>query len=246
MRSLFREPLVHFILLGFLVFLYYKIQEPQNTSTIQKEQIHIQTQPSTKDDNITISIEFLDAVLLKEAISLDLHAQDKEIREKLLKKVHFILAQNNFNEPTEEALLSYYNSHKQNYAQKKAISFAVLTFDNKEKAYKVASYIDFLHVDIEKLPRYTHYSYEKTKQQFGLYVANTLFHQRNKSYSKVLHVQGKYIIIYLFDVVLGKQKPFDAVEFQVYDDLKNEREKQLKNQKIQKILKRYELVIDEN
>ena len=51
---------------------------------------------------------------------------------------------------------------------------------------------------------------------------------------------------FIFDQKIGKQLPFEKVEFDVYDDYKREMLEKYRVKKLKKILQRYELVVDEN
>ena len=261
-KKILHEPLIHFLFFGGLIFLYYGYKTPQQTTMPNTKTISFSSYDITAlenkftkeyDQNLTqilktaiIHKQFYNDVLLKEAFSLGLEKQDDTIRKKLLSKMDFILSNTAFKEPSQEELKKYYKKHIQDYTEKQQLSFAYIKTDSKEKANQLYKIVPFLQ-NTDKLTTLHNLSYQEVKQQYGKFFAQQLFQLKKGIWSHPLQTQNGFMIIKVISYdKLGKIQPFDDVEYQVYNDYKNDFMRKNKEKKLQKILKRYRLEIQQN
>jgi len=136
--AILREPYMHFLFIGLLLYLYYQnFHTPSTAPTkqsivISSKEITDINQSSSKrwgrslhysELDVLVEASYLDEILLNEAISLELEREDKEIRERLIRQMRQILAPS-IAEPSEELLRKYYQEHKDDYGITTKISFA--------------------------------------------------------------------------------------------------------------------------
>jgi hypothetical protein len=140
MRRLLREPLVHFLLGGALLFvLYGRIAEPQaerpDRIVVREEQVAMLAQsfertwmrPPTEmelrglvDDHVT------EEVLYREALALGLDRDDLVVRRRMRQKMEFLNDDLAELEPTEEEMRAYLEANPERFRVPSRVSFAQL------------------------------------------------------------------------------------------------------------------------
>ncbi|MFK7980840.1 MAG: peptidyl-prolyl cis-trans isomerase [Saprospiraceae bacterium] len=150
-KKIIKEPLVHFLLAGFLLFVYFKITGGdsglENTITINKEVMLNFMQFQSKAFNREVfdakfaqfsEIEkqqllknyIQEEALYREAVKLGLDQNDFVIKRRIVQKMEFIL--NDFDESlitiSQDSLLVYYQQHQQRYFQPEQYTFAHIFF----------------------------------------------------------------------------------------------------------------------
>ncbi|NPA66689.1 MAG: peptidyl-prolyl cis-trans isomerase, partial [Epsilonproteobacteria bacterium] len=101
--------------------------------------------------------------------------------------------------------------------------------------------------DTNKLTTVHNVSYPEIQQQYGRYFAQQLFLLKKGKWSQPIQTQDGFMLIKVISYdKLGEKQRFDDVEYQVYNDYKNDFIKENKEKKLQKILKRYQLDIQKN
>ena len=163
-KKIIKEPLLHFLLAGFLLFVYFKVYGGdsglENTITINKETMlnFMQFQSkafnkdvfeakfeqfSEKEKQQLLKQYIQEEALYREAIKLGLDQNDFVIKRRIVQKMEFIL--DDFDESlvtiSQDSLEAYYQQHQQRYFQPKQYTFAHIFFKKgtNEKSLKRAN-----------------------------------------------------------------------------------------------------------
>ena len=139
MKNALNEPLLHFLLLGLLLFLVYGFL---NSGTENREDYRIQISDAdiermvavhqrnwgTKPDSLTlqklVAEEVKSEIMYREALRLNLDHNDEIIRRRLRQKYEFLVKDiSETREPGEEELRSFYHTNKALFKERKKLSF---------------------------------------------------------------------------------------------------------------------------
>lgn len=140
-----REPLLHFVVLGILVFGGYRLIDRQPEASAGSQRIEI-----TKDDLRQLAVVWLaqgrekptpeqlrslvdekaaEEMLMREAIALGLDKNDEVIKRRLAQKMDFLLADiSALAPPTEAELTSWFEAHKAEFTKPPRMRFRHLYF----------------------------------------------------------------------------------------------------------------------
>ena len=132
---LLREPLVHFLIAGALVFAVFggTVDPADRSITVTESQIRglaeqweatWQRQPTPAEVDGLIRDYIKDEVYYREAIRLGLDTDDIVMRRRMRSKMEFLVAAQSENEaPSDVTLQAWLDGHKSKYAASKAVSF---------------------------------------------------------------------------------------------------------------------------
>jgi len=241
-KKLLHEPLLHFLILGGLLFFFYSLSqhegESENNIVVSKERVAQLTSawekkffrsPTPEEKQKMIENEIYTRVLSNEALKLGLDKNDNEIKIRLAQKMEFIAYDTyTLPEPSDEVLKKFMLAHPEKYEEKK-IHF-IQTIQGIDTG------------EFEK--EYTITKFEASNI-FGRIFADALFNL--KADSKEHKVESDYgvhdvIIISKFTV---KPKDFNVIKEKLKDDyLNNQKEK--KNKAIyEKLKSQYIISVEE-
>jgi len=145
MRRLLREPLVHFLLLGVILFSVYAHVERSHDDVEQPKQIRLTTDdlsqmfqlfksqwrrdPTPEELRTLVEDKVQEEVLYREAIALGIDKDDTIVKRRMAQKMQF-LAEDvaAAREPTREELAIWYEAHRDQFASPPRISFRHLYF----------------------------------------------------------------------------------------------------------------------
>jgi len=148
MKKLFREPLVHFLLLGMGLFLLYglvnKSQDDSDTiiidnydlnNIIASWEMQWKRLPTDEELKNLIQQNIKQEIFYQEALKMNLDHNDEIIKRRLAQKMQFLsndLA--SINEPSDEELQKYYDIHFTDYLTPYTFSFYQIVFspDNRQ------------------------------------------------------------------------------------------------------------------
>jgi len=144
MRHFLKEPLVHFLLLGALLFLLYSFlnKDGENTedytihiakSDIQRLVKAYEKNWSISPDSATLQLlideEIKTEMLYREALRMNLDHNDEIIRRRLKQKYEFLVKDLvSLEQPSEQVLQTFHQEHPQIYQQAKTLSFSQIYF----------------------------------------------------------------------------------------------------------------------
>ena len=144
MKKLLREPLVHFLLLGLLVFAGFKVtsrNEAGEPSKIVVTQAQVeslvtgfsrtwQRPPTTLELEGLIREYIREEVCTREALALGLDKDDSVIRRRLRQKLEFISdSVASQADPTEEQLQQYLQAHANSFRGERQLTFSQVYLD---------------------------------------------------------------------------------------------------------------------
>jgi hypothetical protein len=147
-RSLLREPLVHFLVLGACLFAIDAFRRGGDDTTIVVTQATVEAlveeredlllRPLTPDERAKLVSGWIDEeVLLREAYRLGLDEEDGAIRSRLLEKMRFLLDEEPL-EPSREELEELYFSDPERYESPRTTTFRHVFFAREEEATEAA------------------------------------------------------------------------------------------------------------
>lgn len=261
-QKILHEPLIHFLLFGSAIYIYFQVTTPPQTETqqaFQKQKIVLnkteienlqnqyQTQfhqkPNKELLKLLIDQRYKEKALLKEAYALQLYKNDKAIDKILLQKMHFILQkQQSPKDIDEKELYHYYKKHIQDYSQRENISFLHIHFNNlntkqKEELYKLLHFAP----PIKTAPKESHMTKDTIVSKYGTYFAKKLFLATKSHWLPAIATKDGYEFVYILNYQTAKPYPFADVEDRVYNDFKKAQELKNYQQQLKKLHKRYEL-----
>lgn len=157
-KKLFKEPLVHFIVAGMLLFLVFAFfgnssgEMNNKTIEISKGQIDLMHShwtrqlgrpPTESELQGLIDDHIREEILMQEALKMGLDKDDIIIRRRLAQKMEFVSGDMlTVEEPTEAQIQDYYNGHKEEFLVLGKVSFLQVFFSmdsrSEDKAFKLA------------------------------------------------------------------------------------------------------------
>lgn len=235
-KKILLEPLLHFLLLGTLIYLYYNFTQQTQTKPqiiITKQDIQqlkknfvqkFSQQPTPTIINALIQKEIQNKILIKEANKLELDKGNKESKNSLIKKMNFILnAKSAIQEPTEQELREYYLKHKTDYARKTSFSFYFIHFNNLNKSQSDDFYSLLQFADKRQIAKKINdKSTSWLKKEFGNYFTIKLLLLQKGVWHKAIHSNKGMEFVYITDYNTTDILPFDDVQERVYNDYKRQ------------------------
>lgn len=135
-RAALREPLVHFLIVGAVIFWLFgsaandpadrsiTVSEPQITMLAKQWEATWQRAPTQVEVDGLIRDHIKDEVYYREALRLGLDEGDIIMRRRMRSKMEFLVAAQSEDEaPSDAALQDWLNAHKAKYAANPSISF---------------------------------------------------------------------------------------------------------------------------
>ena len=272
MKKLWKEPLLHFLLLGFLLFALYSIVNKQNDSDniimiddydmnniIASWEMQWKRLPTDEELKSLVDQNIKQEIFYQEAIKMKLDHNDEIIKRRLAQKMEFLsndLA--TINEPTDKELKRFYDAHFEDYLTPYLYSFyqIICKQDNRTDPKNDAEQI---------LSKYSNASFEEMKNKgdvlpFPYYFenidANELNRQLGMQFSKALEttkINGwmgpissgfGYHLVYIVEKK-GPQIPdFESVKKELLGDLEYENQKNLNEQILNELKKNYIIKFD--
>lgn len=143
--KLFREPLLHFLLIGAAFFLFYNLfsnlgpDQSSKTIVVGADEIEWMKAswqqrwnrpPLPRELDSMIQDYIRETVLYREALALGLDKDDRFIRQRLSLKMEFLAADlATLTPPSEDALTAYFEAHRERYLDSPRYTFSQLYFD---------------------------------------------------------------------------------------------------------------------
>ena len=147
-KRLFKEPLLHFLFLGFLLFLFYDYRQGQYTQApniiqVSSQQISqissrftlTKLRPPIQSELDALIEEYVrDEVFYREAIAMGLDQGDPQVRSRMRRKLEFFLEDLLVAEPDEEELEAFYAQHADTFKYDTQFSFQQFFINPKNHA----------------------------------------------------------------------------------------------------------------
>ena len=270
-KEFIKEPLVHFFILGAIVysyFLYTNTSQEESKKVIKISSYEVQelknlykktyAREADKETlKILIANKYYDSILLDKAFSLKIAQNDPLVAQRLLKKMQFVMQdRSKFKEPSQKELEVYYHQHIKSYSHVKSISFSSIYFHD-EADKKIAMTMQILRStkvnsndgkgfsDVSSLPYHVEkMSYQKVANNYGTYFAKKLFVLRKGMWHQAIHAKDGVRIVFITDTEVGKAYDFDVIEGRVYADYIAQESARLKAQAYKDIAMQYSLKVE--
>jgi parvulin-like peptidyl-prolyl isomerase len=265
MKRILKEPFIHFLLIGGLLFLLYGMLNKERDESeividdnlvnelVAKWELKRNRQPTFEELENLIEEYIQQEVLYKEALVMKLDHNDEIVKRRLAQKMEFIsdgLAESL--QPTNEMLMAYYEKNKSNYKKDPSYTFWQVYFSADERNNALA---DATNALVSKSPEtlgdelllQVEYADASSYQ-----IANDLgsaFAQRLDSL-EVGQWTGPITSSYGVHIVLIKEKKeagyytFEEVGEKVTVDYNFDASNDFKEELISSLLKNYTVVID--
>lgn len=261
-KQALREPLVHFLAAGSVLFLVMgqfggqdsldrriTIDEAEVTRLATQWEQTWRRPPSVEELDNLIRDYIKEEVYFREAMRLGLDADDPVIRRRLRAKMEFLAtAQVQNMEPTDAALNAYYNKHKARYAEKPAFSFdQIFAGDDEGDAKYILRALNAgrpvkaepLSVDgsMDKAP------FDDVERQFGDVFANSLRSLPVGRWSGPVQSGFGWHAVRIRNVVAAETPPLAAVRQRVANDWSAETQAKREAEAYQALLDGYDIRI---
>ncbi len=150
MKRFFREPLLHFLLIGGALFAAYHFAQPAEKPAAPPNEIRLSPddlsrtallfQSQWKRPPTASELEHLMAsrvqmeILYREALAMGLDKDDEIVKRRMAQKMQFLAEDAAPQEPTTAALKSWYAKNSEKFAMPKRLSFRHLYFSPDRRA----------------------------------------------------------------------------------------------------------------
>jgi len=145
-----REPLMHFLVAGFVVFVAYALLHPQRFAADTSRRIELsatdvarfelafrarwQRPPTAAELRGMLASEVRNEILSREAISLGLDKDDVIVKRRLAQKMEFLSEDvSGLHDPAPEELRAWFEANKNEFAQAPRISFHHVFFSTDRR-----------------------------------------------------------------------------------------------------------------
>ena len=167
MKNLLKEPLFHFVLIGFGLFLLYGWVSDRNDSQetiyfddydmnniIASWEMQWKRLPTDEELKSLVEQNIRQEVFYQEALKMNLDHNDEIIKRRLAQKMNFLsndLA--TLKEPTEDELRKYYEDNLEKYMLSPIYSFYQISFRSDSRADPQADALQFLEKIKDSAPQ---------------------------------------------------------------------------------------------
>ena len=145
MKRILREPLIHFLLLGVLLFVVYRYVQPSSGTVQSSKQIQLsldeltqlvrlfqsqwRREPTPEEFSRLVENKIQSEILYREALAMGLDKDDEIVKRRMAQKMQF-LAEDvaAAREPSTAELKAWYEKNSERFAQPNRISFRHLYF----------------------------------------------------------------------------------------------------------------------
>jgi hypothetical protein len=276
MKRLLNEPLLHFLVLGALIFGVYawlNRSVPNKTNTASTVRItsneiawlketwsrQWQREP-TRDELRGLVTDFLKEELLsREAHALGLDQNDTIVRRRLAQKLEFLVQDtSSLAEPTEEDLRRFYEANPERFQTNARISFTQVFF-SREKRADAATEAKAALSDLSRGASPADFGdrllvdaeivdadTQSVAAQFGSEFANAVFALKPGGWSGPIESAYGLHLVRVSEIKPANRREFSEVKTQVLERWREQRQRSDNEKYFASLLKKYDVVVDEN
>ena len=269
MKKILRDPLVHFIALGFLLFFGYSLvgDTPASRDSIIIDSRDIESmtgkwemqwnRPPTQEELCNLVLQNIkQEVFYQEALKMNLDHNDEIIKRRLSQKMEFLsndLA--TLSEPSDEELKAYFNSQAEKYMLPYAYELYQVVFtndkhDNADVAFKNALEasknlsLDEMGSKGDRLPFPYHYANTNARELAGqlgsVFADNLETLELNRWLGPVESGFGKHLV-YIIEREDPKLPELTSIKDLVLRDFQYQKQKEVNNLIFHTLKDKYEL-----
>ena len=157
MKRLLKEPLVHFLMVGALLFLFYALVNTERNESeiiiddylvnelVAKWVLKRNRQPTLEELEDLIDQYIQQEVLYKEALIMNLDHNDEIVKRRLAQKMEFISdGLEESLQPTQEMLIAYYEKNRKNYKKDPSYTLRQVYFSTEKRKNAMTDAINAL------------------------------------------------------------------------------------------------------
>jgi hypothetical protein len=271
MKTLWREPLVHFLMIGAGLFLLFGLTRDPDTNAVSRivvspgriEQLAANFErtwmrPPTEAEVTGLISEFVrDEVYYREALALGLDKDDPLIRRRMRQKLEFALEDLSAEEaPSDEVLLDFLQQHQDRFTIKARVAFEQLYLnpDNHQNLKADAESI-LASLRAEAAPeglgdpimigqKFALATQSEISRQFGGAFALEVFALNSEDWSGPLYSGLGVHLVRVTARQEGRLLTLAEIRDRIEREWQAQRRKEFKDKAYQKLLEGYEVVIE--
>lgn len=266
MKRWLKEPLLHFLLAGGLLFVVYARlhrgggEEPRVVRITAAEVNWLKEtwsrqwhRPPDEQELRGLVTDYLkEELLAREARELRLDENDTIVRRRLAQKMEFIVQDTlRLAEPGEEALRRLYDDHRARYQNPTQISFTQLYFKTEAAARRG---LEELRGDLAAEPgdrsllerEYARVDAQTVTSLFGRKFADTLFGLDPGRWRGPIASGYGFHLVRINERQVAQPLPFDEVRARLRDDWRRLQEVEANEQFFAGLVKRYDVIAEES
>jgi len=262
-----REPLVHFLIAGAVLFAAYAWLN-QGAGDESPRAVHISAaevvwlketwarqwqRPPTETELRGLVTDYLkESLLAFEAKEMGLDENDTIVRRRLAQKMEFLLQDTaRLGEPGEDALRRFYDARRDQYRFSARISFAQVFFRTDEAARRA---LDELKTrspadlgDPSLLERNFSQADEQTVASvLGPEITGKIFALAPGQWHGPLASSYGFHLVQVSEVLAGEERPFDQVRAKVLEEWYHVQQEKASEQFFASLLKKYDVVVEDS
>jgi hypothetical protein len=272
--ALLKEPLVHFLVAGGLIFAAYSWMNPPSVEQGQPIEVGERdldwlaqmwsrqwNRPPSKTELRGMVIDFLrESLLAREAEVLGLDRDDTVIRRRLAQKMTFLFEDiQHLAEPAEAELRAYHAAHRGDFVAPARISFTQVFFRGQSEAARAGAAAGLVRLaslrdpaapadlgDSSLLPREFHDAELKAvASQFGDDFARQAARLAPGSWQGPVASSYGLHLVHILSFTPEQRQSFEAARSDVTDKVRELREKKARDEYFAALVKKYGIRLDE-
>lgn len=276
LKRVLREPLLHFVIMGSLIFGFLAEADGPETAVFEGRIVissadvdrlalawtqRRQRPPNEDELNGMIDEAVRERVLYREALALGLDRDDVVIRRHLRQKFEFVTQDLAYDtDPDDATLRAYYSAHPDRYTKSARLSFSHILFSPDRRGETALADAEMALVDLQtatgpqpsdllgdptSLPAgFERISDHEVEAMFGPDFATALLElQQGRWIGPISSGYGLHLV-WLSEKIPGERLAFEEVRQRVKDDWVYDQRVNANEAVYQKLLERYEVVIE--
>jgi hypothetical protein len=261
-KRILREPLLHFLIFGLLIYLFYNSNthnKSQTTPILENEQNIMFPKSKFKklqqeyaklfDTNSSEVEEILHKqikekeLLLQEAYKLKLYKNNPQIDAILLQKVSQIINEKEPNRETisEQELINYFKEHAATYNNRESLSYYIIHFNTLTQQEKNSLELFFNNAkEFSFAKKQEHITIKTLQNIYDPFSLTKIHNAPLKRWIGPLQTDKGYDYLYITES-FGKPLSFESIENRLYRDYLYDRSKELYKKELKYLMQRYKI-----
>jgi hypothetical protein len=275
-KRLLREPLIHFLALGAILFFAWSRMNHNRQFSPAARQVHIgpgevawlketwarqwQREP-TREELRGLVMDYLrEELLAREARAMGLEENDTIVRRRLAQKLEFLVQDTaRLTEPTEDDLRKFYLANPERFQIAPRISFAQVFFSRDQRkdaagdAKAALTRLSAGGTNASELGDRSLLNFEfrdadsqDVAAQFGKEFADAVFAQPAGAWHGPEESPYGLHLVRVLEVKPGRQRDFSEVKSQILERWRDERQREENEKYFAGLLSKYEVVLDDS
>jgi len=270
LNKLFKEPLVHFIAIGIAIFFAYYVLNPEQSQDDKQIIIDNNTiaplisgwqrvwmrEPNNKELHSLIEDYIQEEIYYREAMAMDLDKNDMIIRRRLRQKMEFLTQNINIPQPSDNELLTWLQTHQEEYRNPAKISFSHIYFNADKHGANIAEVAEQAYQSVLKqdntvngdpfmLPKsFKLANYEAIQRVFGENFASALFSKKNTGWHSPIPSAFGMHIVNIESIQEASDADFETLKPELAEDWKKDQQRKANQAMYESMRSRYNIVMD--